>query len=54
MKILVITYYFSPSSIIGAKRWTDFYNLSRTDKDLDLTILKSNPKGDKLLKEKVN
>jgi len=54
MKILVITYYFSPSSIIGAKRWTDFYNLSRTDKDLDLTILTSNPKGDKLLKEKVN
>ncbi|MDB4609038.1 hypothetical protein OAF23_03715 [Flavobacteriaceae bacterium] len=54
MKILVITYYFSPSSIIGAKRWTDFYNISKENKDLVLTILTSNSKGEKLLTENIN
>jgi len=54
LKILIITYYFSPSSIIGAKRWTDFYNLSKKDEDLDLTILTSNSKGKKVLTENVH
>jgi hypothetical protein len=54
LKILVITYYFSPSSIIGAKRWTDFYNLSRGDKEIDITVLTSNPKGEKVLTENIH
>ena len=54
MKILVITYNFSPSSIIGAKRWTDFYNLSRRDEDVNMTVLTSNSKGEKVLKENIH
>ena len=53
MKILIITHCFSPSSVIGAKRWTDFYNLSKEDEDLDLTILTSNSKGKKVLTQNV-
>tara|TARA_B110000971_G_scaffold162064_1_gene165626 strand:+ start:7401 stop:8600 length:1200 start_codon:yes stop_codon:yes gene_type:complete len=54
LKILIITYYFSPSSIIGAKRWTDFYNLSKKNKDLDLTVLTSNSNGKKVLTDNIH
>ena len=54
MKVLVITYYFSPSTVIGAKRWADFYNLSQQDEDVELTILTSNASGKKVLKKNVH
>ena len=45
MKILLISYWFPPSRAIGAKRWGEFYELSKNDKDLDITVLTVNWNG---------
>jgi len=48
MKILVISYWFPPAGVIGAKRWGEFYNLSLKDNNLDITVLTGNWIGDKV------
>ena len=45
MKILLISYWFPPSKSIGAKRWGEFYQLSKVDKGLDITVLTANWDG---------
>lgn len=47
MNILLITYYFSPSGAIGAKRWSGFYNISKNYCDVNFTVLTANWKGEK-------
>lgn len=54
MKILVISYWFPPSSAIGAKRWGEFYELSRNDDDLDIEILTANWKNHDTLNSNVH
>ncbi len=54
MKILLITYYFSPCGAIGAKRWNGFFNLSKDTKDIDFTVLTANWKGKKVNESNIN
>ena len=42
MKILLITYWFPPAGVIGAKRWGEFYDLSLKDEALDITVVTAN------------
>ena len=42
MKILLISYWFPPADAIGAKRWGEFYALSKEDTDIDITVLTAN------------
>ena len=46
-KILLISYYFEPCQVIGAKRWSDFFYLFDKDSDFDITVLTRNWKGEK-------
>jgi hypothetical protein len=45
LKILLISYWFPPAGVIGAKRWGEFYNLSKDDDDIEITILTANWQG---------
>lgn len=45
MKILLISYWFSPAKVIGAKRWGEFYNLSMEDSEVEMTVLTANWQG---------
>lgn len=47
MNILLIAYYFKPANVIGSKRWTEFYNLSRNDDSISFTVLTANWEGKK-------
>ncbi len=42
MKILLISYWFPPAGVIGAKRWGEFYDLSLVDEALDITVVTAN------------
>ena len=48
MRVLLISYWFPPSSVIGSKRWGEFYQLSTLDKSISFTVLTANWKGDKI------
>ena len=45
MRVLLISYWFPPSGVIGARRWGEFYNLSKVDDDIEFTVLTANWKG---------
>jgi hypothetical protein len=47
LNILLITYRFHPCSAIGAKRWSEFYNLSQNDERVNFTVLTANWTGKK-------
>lgn len=42
MKVLVITYWFPPVSAIGARRWGEFFELSKFDEEIEIDILTAN------------
>lgn len=42
MKVLLISYWFPPAGVIGAKRWGEFYDLSLSDDSLDITVVTAN------------
>ncbi len=48
MKVLLITYCFSPANVVGSKRWSDFYKLSKQDDQLEFDVLSANWPGDKI------
>ena len=45
MTVLLISYWFPPAGVIGAKRWGEFYNLSKEDDDIEMTVLTANWEG---------
>lgn len=47
MKILLISYYFYPCGVIGAKRWSEFYRLSKNSDEVEFTVLTANWDGKK-------
>ena len=53
MEILLITHSFYPADVIGAKRWTDFYNLSLDDHDINFTVLTANWIGEKIISSNI-
>lgn len=42
MKILLISYWFPPAKVIGAKRWGEFYKLSQKDDGIEMSVLTAN------------
>lgn len=54
MRVLLLTYVFSPANVIGSKRWSDFYNLSSEDNHLEIDVLTANWKGTKVQHYNVN
>jgi len=47
IRILLISYYFPPSSASGAKRWGNIFDSLRLNKDLDFKVLTANWRGNK-------
>ena len=47
MKILLISYWFSPATVIGAKRWGEFYVLSQNNASIEMEVLTANWQGKK-------
>ncbi|MBU1668530.1 hypothetical protein KKC13_08910 [bacterium] len=45
MKVLLISYWFPPSGVIGAKRWGEFYRLSQEDNSIEISVLTANWQG---------
>ena len=46
-RILIISYYFEPCQAIGARRWSEFFQLMQQDEEYDVTVLTADWTGRK-------